>query len=100
MRTAVTDTSIDAYYAHRGAGKAAAQRTRIVDYIRAHGGDWSIGELAHALGMEKSTVSPRVHEALHKTHELVERPKRRDRCSGITIRPVVLRCLGQQELFQ
>lgn len=88
MRTAVTDTSIEAFHAHRAAGKASVQRTRIVAFIRRMGGDWSIGELAHALGLEKSTVSARLNEALNETSELVGAPKRKDRRSGITVRPV------------
>ncbi|MDE2442377.1 MAG: hypothetical protein KGP14_15275 [Betaproteobacteria bacterium] len=90
MRTAATETSIDAFHAHRGAGKASAQRARILNFIKARGGDWSIGELAKALSLEKSTVSARIWEALHETHELAERPKRKDRVSRITIRPVGL----------
>jgi len=98
MRTAVTDTSIDAFHAHRT--QSAAQRNRILDFIRARGGDWSIGELADHFGMQKSTVSARVNELLNDTFELVERPRRKDRVSGITIRPVGLPMAGQWELFQ
>lgn len=100
MRIAATETSIDSFHAHRGAGKAAAQRARIVAFIRTSGGDWSIGELAKALDLEKSTVSARLNEALYETHELIERPKRKDRISGITVRPVGLPIAGQGELFQ
>lgn len=92
-------TAADAFHAHRDAGKSAAQRTRIVDFIRARGGDWSIGELARALDLEKSTVSARVNEALNETREFVERPKRKDRISGIMIRPVALPSTGQVVLF-
>ena len=88
MRTAATDTSINAFHEHRASGKASAQRARIVAFIRKMGGDWSIGELAHALGLEKSTVSARLNEALNETAELVGAPKRKDRRSGITVRPV------------
>lgn len=100
MRTTVTGTSVDAFHVHRRSGKAAAQRSKIVDFIRSNGGDWSIGELAKALELEKSTVSARLNEALYETHELVECPKRKDRISGITIRPVGLTIVGQGELFQ
>lgn len=99
MRTAATATSIESFHAHRGAGKAAAQRARIIEFIKSRGGDWSIGELAKAIGLEKSTVSARLNEALYETRELVERPKRKDRISGITIRPVALPVVGQGELF-
>lgn len=99
MRIAQAVTASDAYDRHRASGKAAAQRARIVDHIRRHGGDWSIGEIAHALGMEKSTVSARINEALFETHELVEKTRRKDRLSGITIRPVGLPVVGQGRLF-
>jgi predicted transcriptional regulator len=98
MRTAALDTSINAFHAHVGSGRASAQRERIVGFIRQRGGDWSIGELARQLGLEKSTVSARLNESLH-CHELSERPKRRDRVSGITVRPVALPVLEQVELF-
>lgn len=100
MKTAVASTSIEAFHAHTGSGKAGAQRAKLISFIASRGGDWSIGELARALGMEKSTVSARVNEALHETHELVECTKRKDRISGITIRPVGLPVTGQGRLFQ
>lgn len=90
MLTNVTETSIDAFNAHVGSGKASAQQARILSFIAARGGDWSIGELAKALDLEKSTVSARVNELLYDTHELVVRPKRKDRISGVTIRPVAI----------
>ena len=93
------ETSCNAYYQHRGSGQSAAQRARILNFITARGGDWSIGEIAKALELEKSTVSARVHELLNETREVVERPKRKDRVSGITVRPVGLPVIGQGELF-
>ena len=99
MRTAVADTSIEAFHAHRGSGKSAAQRARVLNFIKARGGDWSIGEIAKALELEKSTVSARINELLKETREVVERPKRKDRISGITVRPVGLPVIGQGELF-
>lgn len=100
MRIAATDTSIDAFHGHRGSGQSAAQRARILNFVTARGGDWSIGEIAQALDLQKSTVSARINELLHETGDLVERPKRKDRISGITIRPVGLPIVGQGELFQ
>ena len=81
-------------------GQSAAQRARILAFITARGGDWSIGELAKAMDLQKSTVSARLNELLNDTKDLVERPKRKDRISGITIRPVGLPIVGQGELFQ
>lgn len=66
------------------------QSSRILDHIRHAGGDWSIGELAAALELDKSAVSARVYELLYETHSLVATPKRKDRISGITVRPVAL----------
>lgn len=100
MRIAARETSIDAFHGHRASGRAADQRGRIVAFILAQGGDWSIGELAWALGMEKSTVSARINEALNEYRELVEFPKRKDNRSGIMVRPVGLPFVGQGELFQ
>lgn len=90
MRIAQQTTACDAYHAHRGAGFAASQRERIKAFIALRGGDWSIGELAAALNMEKSTVSARINEMLHETGDLEEKPKRKDRRSAIRIRPVGL----------
>jgi DNA-binding MarR family transcriptional regulator len=97
MRIDQQPTACDAYHAHRG--KSAQQRNRILSFIKQRGGDWSIGELAQALTMQKSTVSARVNELLNETKELAERPRRKDRLSGITIRPVGLPIVGQGELF-
>lgn len=97
MRTAVATTSIDAYHGHRG--QSAQQRNRILNHIKSCGGDWSIGELAQALTLQKSTVSARVNELLNDTKELVEKTRRKDRISGITVRPVGLPVKGQGELF-
>ena len=77
--------------------KCSPQRIRIVNFITDHGWNWSIGELAHAMGLEKSTVSARVNECLH-AGELQEKPKRADRRSGIRVRPVGLPEL-QMDLF-
>ncbi len=76
--------------AQRSQPHATGQCLRILDHIRERGGDWSIGELAHALELDKSTVSARVFELLHDTQELAARPKRKDRVSGILVRPVAL----------
>ena len=96
MRTAVAETSIDAFHAHTG---KARQRAAILAHIKANGGDWTIGELAQALSMEKSTVSARLNELLYETHDLVEKPKRPDRVSGIRARPAGLPVVGQIGLF-
>lgn len=97
MRIDQQPTACDAYQTHRG--QSAQQRNRILSFIKQRGGDWSIGELAQALTLQKSTVSARVNELLNETKELVERPRRKDRLSGITIRPIGLPVVGQGRLF-
>jgi DNA-binding IclR family transcriptional regulator len=97
MLIAQQPTACDAFHAHTG---KARQRAAIVSHIAEHGGEWSIGEIAHALGLQKSTVSARIWECLNETGELAEKSRRKDRRSGITVRPVGLPVVGQQELFQ
>ena len=92
-------TACDAFHAHTDSGLASGQRAKILGFIESRGGSWSIGELAEALGMQKSTVSARLFELLHETGELVEKARRKDRLSNITIRPVGLPA-KQGELFQ
>ncbi|MBV8666703.1 MAG: hypothetical protein JO269_09485 [Burkholderiaceae bacterium] len=99
MKTLATSTSIEAYHSHVACGKASAQCQCIVAFITERGGDWSIGEIAHALGLEKSTASARIFELL-ETGNLVACKHRKDKRSGITVRPVGLPAVGQQQLFQ
>lgn len=99
MRTAVQITSADAYDAHKTSGKASAQCSRILRLIEAYPLlDWSIGETARELGMEKSTVSARIKELLD-AGTLEPKPNRKDRISHITVRPVGLPVKGQLEFF-
>lgn len=92
------DTAIQAYHGHVKGSHSAGQRADIMGFIDRNHGDWSIGELAHAMGLQKSTVSARINELL-SVSDLVEAPRRKDRVSGITIRPVRIPA-GQRELFQ
>lgn len=87
MRIAQQQTACDAFHAHQAI--SANQHARILEYIQKHGHNWSIGELARALNLEKSTVSARVNELL-ASGQLAAKAKRKDRYSGITIRPVGL----------
>lgn len=98
MRTAVQQTSICAHDAIRASGLGTQQCARILAFIESRGGDWSIGEVAHALGLQKSTVSGRMNELLN-ANELVAMAPRKDRRSHITVRPVGLPVAGQQVLF-
>lgn len=99
MQTNVRETSRNSLLAHRMTGQSAQQRNRILAFIKARGGDWSIGELAQELTLQKSTVSARLNELLNDTKELVEATRRKDRLSGITISPVGIPPI-QKELFQ
>lgn len=92
-------TACDAFHAHSENGMASSQRTKILGFIEQRGGSWSIGELAEALTMQKSTVSARLNEMHNEFGLLVVKAKRKDRLSNITIRPVGLP-VKQQELFQ
>jgi len=84
-----TETQIDAYHSHVATGGARYQRGKILEHFYSYGGNWSIGELAKGLGMDKSTVSARINELL-KSGDLIDLPKRRDLISGVLIRPVAL----------
>lgn len=97
MRIAQQETAISAFHGH--VGQSSQQRERILQFIRARGGDWSIGEIAGATGLQKSTVSGRVNELVNDTHELIERPRRKDRVSGVTVRPAGLPTASQGDLF-
>lgn len=83
MRIAQQQTACDAFHAHQVI--SSNQRERILSFVRERGHNWSIGELARAMNLEKSTVSARVNELL-ASGELVPKVK----YSGITIRPVGL----------
>lgn len=100
MRTAVAETSIHAHDAIKASGNSTHQCARILDHIRQHG-DCSIGEIAHALGMEKSTLSARVYSLLYDSHNppLEAKPTRKDRRSGVMVRPVGFPVAGQGGLF-
>jgi DNA-binding transcriptional ArsR family regulator len=98
MRIAQAPTACAAFHAHRDSGKACHQGQNIINFISRMGGDWSIGELAEAMGLQKSTISARVRELLDEG-QLDAMPKRKDRVSLITVRPVGLP-RWQMGLFQ
>ncbi|MES2586978.1 MAG: hypothetical protein V4536_08675 [Pseudomonadota bacterium] len=60
--------------------------------------DWSIGEMADYTGLDKSTVSARMFELRQKDKEIVWAPKRRDKVSGVTVKPMQLPHI-QRDLF-
>ena len=63
MRTAVTETSIDAYHSSTRRNVGKLQCDRIAEYV-ASVGNATIAEIAKALGMEKSSVSARRNELI------------------------------------
>lgn len=98
MRIDQAPTACDAYGAHRASGLGSQQRSMILAFIKNSGVDWSIGEIAHALDLQKSTVSARLNELIN-SDELVAKAPRKDRRSGIRVRPVGLPVAGQGSLF-
>lgn len=98
MRTAVRDTSIGAYRELVSSGARESLHEKIVTHIKQCGGDWTIGELSKALHIDKSTVSARLNELL-ASGALAEAAKRKDKVSGITVRPVAIPD-AQGRLFQ
>lgn len=63
MRTAVQDTSIDAYHSRSRRTVGQLQCDRIAEYVE-RAGTATIAEIAKALGMEKSSVSTRRNELI------------------------------------
>jgi len=63
MRTAVTDTSIDAYHSRSRRTAGQLQCDRIAEYVE-RAGTATIAEIAEALTMEKSSVSARRNELI------------------------------------
>lgn len=98
MRIDQTPTTCDAFHAIRASGLGTQQCALILDFIKSNCGGWSIGELSHALDLQKSTVSARVNELLND-NLLVAFVPRKDRRSGITVRPVGLEVFVQRDLF-
>jgi hypothetical protein len=60
MKTAMSDTSLDAYRAHTVRALSAGQR-RVMDVIRP-GVDFTRAEIAHASGMPLQSICGRVNE--------------------------------------
>ncbi len=94
MKIAQAVTAIDSFHQHHS--KSAVQHQIILDFLSA-GGDYSINELAKALGMGNNVVSGRLNEML-KLKLIVECEHRKDRYSNVMCRPVALK-KTQLELF-
>ena len=94
MKIAQIETAIDSYHAHHS--KSAVQHQIILDFLSS-GGDYSINELAKALGMGNNVVSGRLNEML-KLKLIVECEHRKDRYSNVMCRPVAI-ATKQLEIF-
>lgn len=83
------ETQISAFHAHNASGGSSYQRSKILEVFHSFGGNWSIGEIATYLKLDKSAASGRINELL-KMGLLITLPKRRDLISKVLIRPVAL----------
>ena len=75
MKIAQAVTAIDSFHQHHS--KSAVQHQIILDFLSA-GGDYSINELAKALGMGNNVVSGRLNTLL-SLKLIVEPPSRKER---------------------
>jgi DNA-binding MarR family transcriptional regulator len=89
MRTNVSRTSIDAYYAMIAGPKLAAQQRTIVEFLASHSGDFTRAELAERTGLRLSSVCGRVSELLERG-TLVERSRRPCSVTGVAAHVVRL----------
>lgn len=96
MRTAVADTSIQAYRDLRAVGQLSRQQRVIMAAIKI-GNDYSLQELVRLTQLPVNVVSGRVNE-LKSAQRLVLGMLRKCSVTGRTIHPVRLP-LGQLELF-
>ena len=100
MRIAQAETAIVNYHS-RVKNDSERQKLVVLNHSKSCGEPMSIGEVAHDLGWQKSTVSRCMNEMLSEFKpRVVAYPKRKDRISGVMIRPVGIPPVGQQELFQ
>lgn len=93
-----TETQCDAFHTHTESGKAQAQQERIYALMESARQDWSIGEIADYTGLDKSTVSARMFELRQKLKKIVWAPKRKDKISGVLVKPMQLPHV-QRDLF-
>ena len=87
MKTNAAKTSINAY--HRLNPDLISQQEKTVISFIAKNGACTIGEIAHGLGMEKSTISARQNN-LREKGVLCFDTRRKCRVSGITCQPLDL----------
>jgi len=95
MRTAVAQTSIDAFYG-LGPRLGEQQRAIVAFLARNCSHDWTRNEIAQATGMRLSSVCARCNELI-RVQILHESPRRPCRCTGVAAHPLMLSG-GQGEL--
>lgn len=86
--TAIQETSVMSYSQLKEEGGLGKQQSLIVSLI-AKEKDMSIGEIAKATGLQKSSVSARIKELI-EDEVLVISSRRCDKVSGRLVRPVKL----------
>jgi len=98
MKTAVAQTSIDAFYGRVYPKLAQSQNERVMKVIQP-GRDYSLSELmALVPGIDKSSMS-RVVNGLRAARRLQEAPARKCTVTGVTIIPSRLPVKEQGSLF-
>lgn len=100
MKIAQLPTACDSYLSITESGIDLHQNDALIEFIRSRGGDWTIAEIAAALGWEKSTASRVINDLLHNNPpRLVAYPERNGRTYPYKMsRPVGLPPVGQLKL--
>lgn len=99
MKTAMAESSLIAFHAHRANGRLTRQQRDIFAFLCKHAHrDFTRKELSRALNMEPGTVAGRVNELRDELHLIEDLPIRRCSVSGNSAHPVRL-ADPQVELF-
>lgn len=85
----VRDTSIQAYHEERDAGNVASQEKEVLRYISQCAYPPTRREIAHALGLDTSSVSARVN-ALINEGLIADGQRRKDKTTGKTVYTLIV----------
>lgn len=96
MKTAVADTSIQAYHSMRGDGSLTRQQAAVMARIK-FGSDYSLQELVKLTGLPINVISGRVNE-LKAEGRLIHSETRKCAITGRTVHPVRLPSLAGAQL--
>lgn len=101
MRINQSETACDHFHFVVESITGPSLRDRIVAYMQEYPRkpDWSIAELAHGMGLEKSTVSARRNELLH-LYILERGEKRHCSITGVKVETVRIKKNAQVEEFK